>query len=315
MRLAGTALVGAVVLAPASAHATITPSTTTTPPPPTAWIPHFRVATDVYPDWSNISYTATHNQVIVTRADQVSKLPLLRAANPDIKIFVYKDLSMMTPWTGPTASSGVTTVDAESHEDWWLHSKTTGARIQSRNWGNWAGNIGNAGYQQKWVENVLPQLQSEGWDGVFLDDTNPSIRGHWDPNDVREYANDAAYAAATSQILAYVYPRVHNAGFLAYANIGDWGFGSAWQASGQRFLTYLDGAEDEHWEPNSIQTANAAYTQAHGKTFLAHQHYNNELYGFATLMLYAERGVYSWQTDYTHDPTWIPQFDIPLGAR
>jgi hypothetical protein len=247
--------------------------------------PHFRYAIDTNPDFSNPAYTATHNQVIVTRADQVGMLPALRAANPSATILVYKNLSMMTQWTGPTASSGVTTVDAASHEDWWLHSKATGARIYSGTWTyEAAGNIGNAGYQQKWVQNVLPQLRNEGWDGVFMDDTNPTIKDHHDPNDVQEYANDTAYANATQSMLAYVYPQIHNAGFQVYANIGEWGFGVGYQAYGQYWLAnYLDGAMEEHWEPNNAwQLQNADFALAHGKTLLAHQSSGNQVYGYAT---------------------------------
>ena len=37
--------------------------------------------------------------------------------------------------------------------------------------------VGNAAYQAKWLSNVLADARSGGWDGVFMDDTNPTCRG------------------------------------------------------------------------------------------------------------------------------------------
>ena len=41
---------------------------------------------------------------------------------------------------------------------------------------DWAADIGNRAYQDRWAANVLAKLLLTGWDGVFVDDTNPTMQ-------------------------------------------------------------------------------------------------------------------------------------------
>ena len=41
-------------------------------------------------------------------------------------------------------------------------------------------------YQQQWADNVLAEIAAKGWDGVFMDDTNPSMECHYDVDRVAQ---------------------------------------------------------------------------------------------------------------------------------
>ena len=93
--------------------------------------------------------------------------------------------------------TGVATQDAAAHPDWYLKN-TSGQRFTFRHYSwMWAADIGNPGFQQKWADNVLAEIGDKGWDGVFMDDTNPSMEYHYDVARVAKYPTDAAYQAAT----------------------------------------------------------------------------------------------------------------------
>ena len=72
-------------------------------------------------------------------------------------------------------SGGVATQDAAAHPEWFLLN-TSGQRFtvallqldldRRRR---------QRPYQQKWADNVLGEIAAAGWDGVFMDDTNPTM--------------------------------------------------------------------------------------------------------------------------------------------
>ena len=137
----------------------------------------------------------------------------LKAANPNVKVLIYKDLSGMVErdqWGG--VSTGVATQDAAAHPEWFLLN-TSGQRFTFRHYSwIWAADVGNAGYQQKWADNVLAEMGDKGWDGVFMDDTNPSMEYHYDVARVAKYPTDAAYQAATASALEAIGARFERRG-------------------------------------------------------------------------------------------------------
>ena len=118
-------------------------------------------------DWSN---TASRQQFVILQEWEKARMQSLKAANPNIKVLMYKNLSFMQQADAyGNVGAGVTTQQAAS--DWYLLN-TSGQRFTSGSFNYlWAADIGNAGYQAKWAENVLAKLQTQGWDGVFADDT------------------------------------------------------------------------------------------------------------------------------------------------
>ena len=69
--------------------------------------------------------------------------------------------------------------ETEAHPEWLLKN-TSGQAFTFRSYSFlWAADIGLRSYQDRWAANVLTRLQREDWDGVFVDDTNPTIKYHY----------------------------------------------------------------------------------------------------------------------------------------
>jgi hypothetical protein len=188
---------------------------------------------------------------VVLQAWEYARIPALKAANPNIKVLVYKNL--------PSTSSNATTngidnallpagvgyaVANANHPDWFLLD-TNGQRIQWSDYpGNWQMDPGNAGYQNEWLTNVRSELQRNGWDGVMLDDTTTGENEAWHIGSrvMAKYPTAASYTAATRSFLANVCPALRSAGFLALPNIG-----STTPAIWTDWVTLCSGAVQEYW--------------------------------------------------------------------
>jgi hypothetical protein len=220
---------------------------------------------------------------------------------------------------------------AAAHPRWYLHT-LRGARFTFADYSwLWAANVGAPGYAAQWARNATRLLAAHPeFDGVFIDDVNPTLSYHWNSANVRELPGDAAYRAATGRALAAVTARIHALGRLAYANIGAWAdYGDAVRP----WLAHLDGAMDEQWvkwgnHPGSgwrdaagwaRQVANVADATAAGLTVLAITHSSNRdaaaaRYGYASALLASQgRLLFESTADYHSDP-WFADYDTDLGA-
>jgi putative glycosyl hydrolase-like family 15 (GHL15) protein len=293
---------------------------------------HFRYAIDTAAGSADYSQTGARNKVLVLQSYQVPLMQRLKAANPNLKILIYKDLSGMVErdqWGG--VSTGVATQDAAAHPEWFLQN-TSGQRFTFRyyDW-IWAADIGNAGYQHKWADNVLAEMGSKGWDGVFMDDTNPSMEYHYDVARVAKYPTDAAYQAATGSALATIGARFHAAGKLVVPNFGFW---KDYPAVIDGWLRHVDGGMNENfvkvgssgaadtydrasvWE-SQLQSIKDA--EAQGKLYLGVSHSANDdsaaaRYGYATMLLAgAGNASFALHGDYTNE-NWFPVYDYAIGT-
>ena len=131
---------------------------------------HFRYAIDTAAGSADYARTPSRQNVVILQSYQVPLMQRLKAANPNLKVLIYKDLSGMVErdqWGG--VSTGVATQDARPE---WFLLNTSGQRFTFRHYSwIWAADIGNAAYQRKWADNVLAEMGDKGWDGVFMDDT------------------------------------------------------------------------------------------------------------------------------------------------
>jgi Hypothetical glycosyl hydrolase family 15 len=294
---------------------------------------HFRLALDTAAASADYSQTPARDDYVVLQGYQSALARRLKAQNPSLKVLVYKDLSAMVdrdPYSG-LSSTGVTTNDAAAHPDWYLLN-TSGRRFTFRyyDW-MWGADVGNAGYQQKWADNVLSEVRANGWDGVFMDDVNPSLSYHYDVASVAEYPSDAAYQAATGSALSAIGARFRAEGKLV---IGNFGFWKDYPSVISRWLGYVDGGQDEMfvkvgdngsasnyvtgsiWETQLQEVKDAA---AQGKVFLGVSHSSAgdaaaARYGWATMLLGAAGNArFSFTSDYTNE-TWFPEYDYAIGA-
>jgi hypothetical protein len=158
---------------------------------------------------------------------------------------MYRNLSGMSRadrW-GNTGT-GVTTQDAESHPEWYLRN-TSGNRFTFKDYTYvWAADIGLRSLQERRLANVSAKLREADWDGVLVDDTNPTIMYHYDVGVVAKYSSDAAYSAATGSALAYIGPRLRAQGALVIPNFGTWRLYT--EAVGG-WLKYVSGGMEEHF--------------------------------------------------------------------
>jgi hypothetical protein len=200
MRLRRALLPAAITLAalPGLAHATGT-------------VGHLRIAIDSAATFQSYTQSAARHRYVILQAWQQDRMRALKAADPQVKVLVYKNLSFSTPSTSTSGyvSTGVRYGEADvQHPDWFLLN-TAGQRFTSSSYNSlWAMDVGNAGYQQRWADNVVSELNSQGGDGVFLDDTNPTMKYHYTVSAVAKYPSDAAYSAATRSALARIGPQL-----------------------------------------------------------------------------------------------------------
>jgi hypothetical protein len=293
---------------------------------------HVRVAIDSAAARADFRRTAQRNDVVILQGTQVSRMRRLKDQNPDLVVLLYQNLGAVAASdTVSTAATGVTKQEADRHPQWYLRDRTGAPfTFAAYNW-LWAADIGDRSYQRRWIERALRRVRRGGWDGVFVDDANPTIRAHHPPEDVAKYPSDKEYADATGSALAAIAPRFHDAGKRMMINLGgSWadqmGVVAGW-------LRLVDGAMDEQftkfgtvpgegyvtgaqWE---AQLSEVKSTERAGKRFLGVAHSSPDdrdaaRYGWATLLLGAEGSSdFALHSDYTRE-LWFPEYDLDLGA-
>jgi hypothetical protein len=278
---------------------------------------------------ADYSQTAARNGYVILQAWETARMHELKAQNPSLKVLVYKNLAYSAAKANATAppSTGVSTNEAPSS---WYLLNTSGQRVLPNGF-TWmsAMDIGNREYQERWASNVIAELETQGWDGVFMDDANPTIKYAYNPSSVAKYPNDATYSAAMESALAYIGPRVQAHGKLAIANFSCW---AEYHDQLNGWLNYLSGALDEmfvKWGSNSgegyrpesqwkEQVEEASYAAAHGKIFLgftqgAEGEVQAARYGYASLLLGADSAAsYSFIPNYSSE-AWMPEFEYQIG--
>ncbi|HET7758309.1 MAG TPA: putative glycoside hydrolase [Gaiellaceae bacterium] len=182
-------------------------------------------------------------------------LPALKAANPGLKVLLYKNLSFTMSYgcsngvDKPYLTSGVGYCDADqNHPDWFL-TDPNGSRLNSYYFQQaWMMDVGNPAYQARWLSNVLDDLRGGGWDGVMLDDTNADMSWHLHGRTIAKYPTAAAWRAATRSMLATVGPALRGAGFLAIPNLyAPWASDYDAQATWSDWLQFTSGALQEYY--------------------------------------------------------------------
>jgi hypothetical protein len=292
---------------------------------------HLRYAIDNNPSFPNLSQSAQRNEYVILKPSETSRLQQLKAANPDVKVLMYKNLSASIDYPSDVyLTTGVSHDEADAEHPEWFLRNTSGQRFTHRDYGNlWAMDVGSASYQQRWADNVLRSLKTLGFDGVFIDDTNPTMKGHYDATKVAKYPSDEAYQQATESALAKITPQLRSAGYSIVANIGHFG---EYPDVGRRWLQYMDGAMDENfgkwgstagsgyaWEGYwKNELGSLKYAQEQGKDFLAVTHSADgdaaaARYGWATVLLGAAGNAqFAMHNSYSTE-NWFPEYDYDIG--
>ena len=278
---------------------------------------------------ASAEYTPHRDNYVILQAWETARLHELKAASPSTKVLVYKNLAFSGPGNGSDATASTGVAAGEAPEAWFLKN-TSGKKFTSEGYEwLWAMDIGSPAYQQRWYENVIGEVEAQGWDGVFIDDANASIKYAYDPAKVAKYPNDAAYAAAMESALAYIGPKIQARGKLAIGNFAMW---VEAQRTYNHWLGYLSGGLDEmfvkwgrgagegyrpayQWQS---QVEEAEYAAAQDKIFIgftqgAVGETQAARYGYASVLLGGDGSAsYAFTPNYTEE-TWLPEYEYEIG--
>ncbi len=275
------------------------------------------------------TWTADNNSVVILQAWDTGTLHALKAVNPSVKVLMYQNASAASS----SSSNGIYPSGVpydQALANGWLLQNTSGSTFPFNGY-QWlyAADIGAPGYQDAWATNVLAKLRSAPWDGVFMDDVNPTIKWHYCVTCVSKYPSDTQYGQATESFIADVGPRIQASGKLAIANFGSW---STYSSVVNPWVRYLSGAMDENFlkwgetpgtgyaDPAmwAVQLGEEQYTESLGKLFIgATGSSTNDssaaMYGYATMLLGSTGNAVFYMGDELADPTDFPEYHLQLG--
>jgi hypothetical protein len=267
--------------------------------------------------------------------DDARMIPRLKARNRNLKILMYADM-MATDSRDPSGIGDWTGyADARAnHPDWFLRD-VGGAALTFKDYPtSRVMDVGNSAYQRAGLARATREAKVHGFDGVFLDDANASLRWVIAGGSAAcvTYPTTAKWQSAVYSFLANVGPQLRRAGLMAVANIGGSiitpGLWQTWNGpiDGAMEESFTDGGtgpdstENGRWSP---KLAHALWSEANGKISLDHAVTRTRAgarYALATMLL-VERGdnLFSASIGYRH-ATWWPEYatasslGTPIGA-
>lgn len=343
-------------VAPTTAPPTSVPPTTappsTAPPTTTPPAPGLAAAGDprsFWVHWNSTSVTtaqltteAQRRSFILLNAWEASYIPTLKAANPAIKVYVYKDLSSTRDYacTGGVDDAqiptGVGYCEAGAHPDWFL-TTSGGARYQYSGYaGHYQMNAANVAYQDRWISNVVANAHAGGFDGVLMDNALFHCADYHDDGSCSPaMPTDTALQTAYKAFLTNARPDFAAAGLAMVANLSNARVsGSVWND----YMAQLDGGWDEWWlafsdtnllgeyaEGWSKQMAEIEANEAGGKTTLVQPHFpatpaGARAFNYTVASYLMANGGHSAFTEanatdgYGNPTPWHPEYDWNLGA-
>ncbi|MGY1640757.1 putative glycoside hydrolase [Geodermatophilus sp. SYSU D00703] len=138
------------------------------------------------PTEREIDAAASRYGVVVLNPWETWALERLKQRDPSVVVLVYKDLSSTRSYhTGPLPPSGVGYGEADPS---WFAVDDVGERIEWDPYpGHWQMAVWDPAYQERWVDDVVHEVVTAGWDGVLADNDVSTLRWY-----------DAALLAGTS---------------------------------------------------------------------------------------------------------------------
>jgi hypothetical protein len=293
--------------------------------------PFFRVAYGDAPARMDVTRERGRYRYMVMHRVDAPVVARLKAEDPNVKVLMYVDMMSADPGdpTGEADWVGWTDADA-NHPDWFL-TGPNGKRLVFQHYPtSRVMDVGNPAYQGAGVARVIADAHAGGFDGIFLDDANASLR--WviagGSSQCVKYPTDGAWQAAVYSFLSNVAPQLQAAGLLAVANIGGStvtkGLWPKWNGplDGAMEESYTNGGAGRDSLRNGLWQARLGHnlwSENHGKLSLDHavtRTRTGARYGLATMLL-VENGnsAFNASTDYTNE-VWWPEYDLTrrLGA-
>ncbi|MBM7786951.1 putative glycoside hydrolase [Tenggerimyces flavus] len=287
-----------------------------------------------------IATEAQRRDYVVLNAWEGHLIPKLKAANPAIEVFVYKDLSSTRSYAcrdgvdDPQLPTGVGYCDAEANHPEWFLLGSDGQRLEYAGYpGHWQMDVGDPDYQATWVANVVASSTAAGFDGILMDNALFPCDAYHAGTCPAKYPTDAAIQDAYVSMLASTREELVAAGLRTVANLSN---ARLYEGVWDTYTEHLDGGFDEWWltfsdddllseypEGWSRQVAEVASNEARGKITWVQPHFTPGAerpfrYALASYLMasddaaaIAEMG----RTDGYGDPTpWHGEYDWDLGA-
>ncbi|WP_447007785.1 putative glycoside hydrolase family 15 protein [Saccharothrix isguenensis] len=283
---------------------------------------------------------ARRRSYIVLNAWEDWMVPRLKAVNPDVRVFVYKDLSSTRSYAcrngvdDARLPTGVGYCEAEKNHPEWFLLDPEGRRFEYSGYsGHWQMDVGNTAYQEAWATRVVESSTASGFDGVFMDNALFPCDAYHPGVCPAKYPTDAEFQQAYKSMLANTRGEFVAAGLKTVANLSNARLhAGVWDA----YTEHLDGGFDEWWvafddtnllpeypEGWSKQVAEIASNEARGKITWVQPHFSpgdDRAFRYALasyLMANGKRAAIAelHQTDRYDDATpWHPEYEWDLGS-
>jgi hypothetical protein len=262
-------------------------------------------------------------RLMILQQFDANMIPRLKASNPGLEILMYVDM-MSSDSRDPTGLSDAAGYDdaALNHPDWFLRDASGNPLVFNDYPTSYVMDVGNKAYQDDGAARISAEAKGDGFDGIFLDDANASLR--WviagGSSACVSYPTTAQWQAAVYSFLSNVAPQLHQAGLLVVANIGGstitprlwqtWNgpLDGAMEESFTNGGTGEDSIENGRWAP---KLTHARWSEANAKISLDHAVTRTRAvarYALATMLL-AARGenLFSASTGYVRE-VWWPEY-------
>lgn len=171
--------------------------------------------------------------VLIMQVWEYGRIAAVKALNPRAKFLAYKNMAGVATTADATGlyNTGISKVEALATPAFFLVDSVTELPVAFSDFPDiFFGYQGSAAYQNQWSSNVIRELRTYGFDGVFADDVNDRYLGSahlvsgalQDPTAAPGATlTDAAYQAMTRAFLATVKPRFTDVGLLFVSNIAN----------------------------------------------------------------------------------------------
>lgn len=213
---------------------------------------------EVIKDW--LTHEAPRRDYLVMNAADHRFIATAKAANPNIKLLMYKDFSAVNvnafytdagiryDYAHPT--TGVGYVYADTYHPEWFLKDADGNRIVFQDYPDLAQiDVGDPNYQKIAIDTAINVANRYGWDGIFADDVLFfTTEHHTSPAIVpAKYPTDASFQAAYNSFLTALKTKLNTAapGKIVIGNMMT--TGSRYPDVWKTYLQHLDGALDESW--------------------------------------------------------------------
>ncbi len=194
----------------------------------------------------NWTVVAPRYHVIVLNSYEYSWIPAIKAANPDVQVWEYKDLTStrINECTNGVDNTFLTTgigycYAMKYHPEWFLHT-SSGSLLQEYGYPNqYEMDYGNSQYVYQWAENVVNDVLKHGWDGVEMDNAVDTANAY---GLATKYPTDQSVQVAMTAMLTFVGKALRYYHINGAANVGyQMEFPGLWQ----RWISLVPGLHEE----------------------------------------------------------------------